>query len=68
MVKGKTLFNAYINPKVAEKLRGAAKREGMTYSDWLEKAITLQVKEVEKATGKRINGIAPRPIKRRNAA
>jgi hypothetical protein len=68
MAKGKQLFNAHINQKVAEKLRGAAKREGMTYSGWLEKAIMRQVKEVEEATGKRIKGIAPRPIKRRNAA
>lgn len=68
MVKDKVLFNSYIAPRVAEKLRGAAKAEGKTYSDWLEETIKLRVKEIESKTGKRIKGVKTRVVRRRAAA
>jgi hypothetical protein len=68
MVKGKVLFNTYLAPRVAEKLRGAAKAEGKTYSDWLEEIIKIRVKHLEAVTGKRIKPVKARTYKIRKAA
>ena len=64
----RVLFNAYLSETLVEKLRGAAIKEGKSYSGFIEEAITLRVKEIEKQTGKRIHGVKKRPYNRRNAA
>lgn len=67
-VKDKVLFNAWIDPKVAGKLRAAAKHQGKTYSVWLEETVMMRVKHIEAADGKRFRSVSPRVMRRKEKA
>jgi hypothetical protein len=64
----RVLFNCYVSEAIIEKMRGAARKEGKSYSNWIEETIQLRVKQIEKESGKRIRGVKKRPYNRRDAA